>query len=142
MVTKMVNTRANQTLPKTMVATRPRIEEWVVPDEETFIARDRRTCDCALTYVHRKRHGALGVGIEIRLCCLAKKMEELAGLPPGTFFFAMDFKPTWKWDCNAMQKRHVRQSDGSIVEEETRLGNPPRWLRERMEKKNIKIRNL
>ena len=110
--------------------------------EEDFIARDRRTCDCSLTYVHRKRHAALGTGIEIRLCCLAKKVEELAGLPAGTFYFAMDFVPSWEWDCDGMQKTQQILSDGSVVDKEVRRGNPPKWLKERMDKKGIKVKNF
>ena len=116
--------------------------DFAVGTEEDFIARDRRTCDCALTYVHRKRHAALGTGIEIRLCCLAKKVEELAGLPAGTFFFSMDFEPTWEWDCDAISKTQETLPDGSIVEKETRLGNPPKWLRNRLDKKGITVKNL
>jgi len=113
----------------------------VLPTEEDFIARDRRTCDCELTYVHRKRHSALGTGIEIRLCCLAKKVEELAGLPSGTFFFAMDFEPTWEWDCDSEHVTKKVLPDGTIEEKTYILGNPPKWLQKRMEQKGIKIRN-
>ncbi len=144
----MTELRASQTLQKTKVKTEvvektiPDIQDGKSPDEEIFIARDRRTCDCALTYVHRKRHAALGVGIEIRLCCLAKKVEELTGSPPGTFFFAMEFEPTWTWDCDTIQKKRRTLPDGSVVMEEGRLGNPPKWLRKRMVNKGIKIKNL
>ena len=110
--------------------------------EEDFISRDRRTCDCELTYVHRKRHGALGTGIEIRLCCLAKKVEEMAGLPAGAFFSTFDFEPSWEWDCDSMHTTEETLSDGSTVKNEYRLGNPPRWLKERMDRKGIKIKNL
>jgi hypothetical protein len=112
------------------------------PTEEDFIQRDHRTCDCELTYVRRKRHAALGTGIEIRLCCLAKKVEELAGLPPGTFFFSMDFEPSWEWDCTAPQKVEHQQPDGSVVTEMHQAGPPPRWLKERLEAKGIPIKNL
>ncbi len=112
------------------------------PTEEDFISRDRRTCDCPLTYVHKKRHAALGTGIEIRLCCLAKKVEEMAGLPEGTFFLAMEFEPTWEWDCDTMQKTSRNMADGSVVEEEIRLGNPPTWLKRRFDKKGIRVKNL
>ncbi|KKK70676.1 hypothetical protein LCGC14_2921600, partial [marine sediment metagenome] len=85
---------------------------------------------------------ALGTGIEIRLCCLAKKVEEMAGLPEGTFFLAMEFEPTWEWDCDTMQKTSRNMADGSVVEEEIRLGNPPTWLKRRFDKKGIRVKNL
>lgn len=113
-----------------------------LPTEEDFIAHDRRTCDCELTYVHKKRHAALGTGIEIKLCCLAKKVEELAGLPQGTFFMAMDFEPTWVWDCDSEGVTKERDADGSIIEKRHRLGRPPEWLLKRMIAKGIEVRNL
>jgi hypothetical protein len=137
----MTDTRASQTL-KTAVKEKINLEDFIVPAEEDFIARDRRNCDCPLTYVHRKRHGALGTGIEIRLCCLAKKVEELAGLPPGTFFFAMDFEPTWTWDCEQINKKQRKLLDGSIEETFVKQGAPPKWLLKRMKQKGIKVRNL
>ena len=105
--------------------------------ERDIVQRDFRTCDCPLTYVVRKQHAALGTAIEVRLCCLAQKVEELAGLPAGTLFKVMEFKPTWEWDCDYQQKRTL--SDGTV--EEVRLGPPPRWLKERMDKKGIAVRN-
>jgi hypothetical protein len=110
--------------------------------EEDFIEHDRRTCNCELTYVHKKRHAALGVGIEIKLCCLAKKVEELAGLPAGTFFWTMDFKPSWEWDCDQMNTVKRRTEDGSVVEEYVRQGRPPQWLLDRMQAKGIEVKNL
>ena len=117
------------------------IERLFVATEEDFINRDHRQCDCPLTYVHRKRHAALGTGIEIRLCCLAKKVEEIAGLPPGTFFFAMDFEPTWDWDCEQIMESYKRKPDGSVETIRRKLGPPPRWLRERLKQKGLPIHN-
>jgi len=134
----MVDTRVNQTLPK-----ETSIPSFVTKTtEEDFIAHDRRTCDCPLTFVHRKRHGALGTGIEIRLCCLAKKVEELAGLPEGTFFETFEFEPTWVWDCNSKHKTKRTLPDGSVEVKEVKLGKPPKWILRRMEKKGIKVKGL
>jgi hypothetical protein len=113
-----------------------------LPTEEDFIAHDRRTCNCELTYVHKKRHAALGLGIEIKLCCLAKKVEELAGLPPGTFFWAMDFQPSWEWDCDQMNTIRRRDEDGSIIEEHVRQGPPPPWLLKRLQDKGLSVHGL
>lgn len=113
-----------------------------MPVEEDFITLDHRTCDCELTYVHRKRHAALGTGIQIRLCCLAKKVEELAGMPPGSFFKVIEFEPTWVWDCDKPQQCNHRQPDGSIVTEMNPLGPPPKWLLKRMQEKGIEVKNL
>lgn len=116
--------------------------EHELPTEEDFIDHDRRACNCALTYVHKKHHAALGVGIEIKLCCLAKKVEELADLPPGTFFWAMDFRPSWEWDCDKEWETKKREPDGSIIVTKGRLGPPPEWLLKRFEQRGITVHNL
>ena len=121
--------------------TRKELEQMSCVTEDDFRKRDHRLCDCEMTYVHRKRHGALGTGIEIRLCCLAKKVEEMAGLPEGTFFLSLDFDPSWIWDCRQQQCVRTKDVDGSIVETFRDLGEPPRWLRDRMDKKGLEIRN-
>lgn len=131
----MIDTRGNQTLQEIL-------DGLPLPSEEDFIQRDRRTCDCELTYVHRKRHGALGTGIEIRLCCLAKKVEEITGVPKGTFFAAFDFEPSWVWDCESLHKTKKTLPDGSVVTQEVKLGKPPQWLLKRLQKKGIKVKNL
>jgi hypothetical protein len=110
--------------------------------EEDFISEDHRTCDCPLTYVHRKRHAALGTGIQIRLCCMARFIEQQFDLPEGTFFRSIDFEPSWVWDCDHVSITSRQNADGSISQRAVRLGPPPRWLRERMEQKGIEIRNL
>jgi hypothetical protein len=110
--------------------------------EADFVARDRRTCDCELTYVHRKHHAALGTGVEIRLCCMAKFIEKSFGLEPGTFFFAMDFEPAWVWDCDAPQEIRRRDDDGAVVSEFRRLGPPPPWLLKRLRDKGVEVKNL
>lgn len=93
--------------------------------------RDYHTCDCPLPYVERKWNEALGLFAEIRLCCLARAVEALTGL---TLFETFEFDPLWEWDCDAM----VPERDGSLV----RRGPPPAFLRERMERKGILIKNL
>ena len=117
------------------------LEQMSCVTEDDFRTRDHRLCDCELTYVHRKRHGALGTGVEIRLCCLAKKVEELAGMPEGSFFLALEFEPSWDWDCEQLQAYNKVLQDGSEIEVFKELGEPPRWLRERMEKKGLPIAN-
>ena len=129
-------------ITKTAGPTYAELEQLYCSSEQDFASRDHRLCDCPMTYVHRKRHPALGRGIEIRLCCLAKKVEELAGLSPGTFFLSLEFEPSWDWDCDKEVVQHQRLPDGSIQEVYGRLGAPPRWLRERMEKKGLTIHNL
>jgi hypothetical protein len=118
------------------------LDALFTPAEQDIIERDHRTCDCELTYVHRKRHAALGTAIEIRLCCLAKKVEELSGVPRGTFFSSLDFTPSWEWDCDKPMTTEHQQPDGSIVTKMHKPGPPPQWLLERMQRKGIEVKNL
>ncbi len=118
------------------------LDKLFQPTVDDFRARDRRTCDCPLTYVHRKYHSAIGTGIEIKVCCMAKAIEKHLGLPPGTFFIAMDFEPEWEWDCSSVMKKERRLPDGSVEVTDVVLGAPPEWIKKRMDKKGIEIRNL
>lgn len=110
--------------------------------EEDFVRAEHRTCKCAMTYVHRKRHGALGTAVQIRLCCMARFIERQFGLPEGTFFAVIDFRPSWVWDCDHVSELEKTEPDGSKVLHKIRRGAPPRWLRERMVGKGIPIVNL
>ena len=113
----------------------------VLPDEQSFIDMDGRTCSCPLTHVHRKRHGALGQGIQVRVCCMARIVEERFGLEPGTLFQLFEFDPSWEWDCDAPIRKEYPNHDGSVTVIESTRGEPPRWLRERMEAKGLPIVN-
>lgn len=113
-----------------------------LPAEEEIIERDFRTCTCALTYVVRKRHGALGSAVEIRVCCMAKEVERMAGLPEGTFFNAMNFTPSWDWDCDQVSVTESKNPDGSVECHRHVLGAPPKWLLDRLVEKDRPIHNL
>jgi len=111
---------------------------------EDFRQRDRRSgCDCEIPSVLRKYHGALGVGTEIRLCCIAKALEKLAGVPEGTFFLALEFAPEWDWDCEAdMHYSAGRNPDGTAIWATKKTGKPPNWLLKRLKEKKRPIHNL
>ena len=98
---------------------------------EEVLHRNYKYCDCEIPHVARKWHAALGVFVEIRLCCLAKAVEKLTG---ESFYEAFEFEPEWVWDCNEM----TRKQDGSM----RRKGNPPTWLQKRMLERGIEIKNL
>lgn len=121
---------------------RKQLEQLYCATEEDFRSRDHRLCDCPMTYVVRKFHGALGRGMEVRICCLAREVERRFDLSEGTFLLSLDFEPTWEWDCERMQKEVKTLNDGTVEERLVKTGKPPRWLRERMEKKGIPIHNL
>jgi hypothetical protein len=109
--------------------------------EQDFLALDGKTCDCPITHVHQKRHGALGRGIRVRVCCMARVVEEHFGLEPGTLFQVYDFEPSWEWDCKKAICKEYTHPDGSVSVIESTLGEPPNWLRVRMAEKGIPILN-
>jgi len=108
------------------------IEERLPTVEEIRSVDKRSTCDCPMPFVHRKWHRALGTFAELRLCCMARKIEEVLGIPQGTFYKAIDFEPTRVWDEGQM----VDDTQGGMKP----LGEPPKWLKMRMENKGIKTR--
>ncbi len=100
-----------------------------------LMAGDRRAeCNCPMPYVHRKWHKALGIFSEIRLCCMARLVEEKLGLDPGTIYKVVDFEPTAEWDCDEL----IDDAESG----KTKRGAPPQWLKQRMDNKHIKIKNL
>lgn len=102
---------------------------------EQAFHRDYRACTCAMPMVSRRWNEALGTFVTIRMCCLARAVEELTG---QKLYEVEHFPPRWEWDCNARKLREY--PDGT--KEETIQGPPPRWLRERMEAKGIPIKNM
>ena len=94
----------------------------------SLIQRDYHTCDCEMPYIERKWNDALGVFTEIRLCCLAKAVQELTGI---VLYEVFEFQPVWEWNCN----------DIVIGEDGTRhlRGCPPKFMLERFAKRNIRV---
>lgn len=90
--------------------------------------RDYHTCDCEMPYVERKWSEAIGVFTEIRLCCLAKAVEELTGLK---LFEVFRFTPLWTWKCLEL----VSQPDGTWGAR----GCPPEFMLERMKERGIVV---
>lgn len=93
--------------------------------------RDYHTCMCPMPYVERKWSESIGVFTEIRLCCLAKAVEQLTGLK---LFEVFEFTPLWTWDCLEM----VAQPDG--VSKAPR-GCPPEFMLARMKERGILVRH-
>ena len=83
----------------------------------------------------KKWNDALGTFVAIRLCCLAKAVEELLGL---NLYEVHEFTPRWVWDCNTIESKTL--PDGTV--EQIEKGPPPQWLKERMLQKGIPILNL
>lgn len=101
---------------------------------ESIRAEDKRAkCDCPMPFVRRKWHRALGTFVELRLCCMARLLEEKLGLPEGTVYKVFEFEPTMEWD-----EMEVVQ-DGKTGEMRFR-GEPPKWLKQRMDKKGIRTK--
>lgn len=108
-----------------------------LPSEEAFKHLDRRTCDCEKPIVMRSAMPMVGTGVLLRLCCLAKEIEQRFGFPPGTFYQVYEFPPSWEWDSESQSVTREVGPDGVEVENVHLLGQPPAWIQERMTRKGI-----
>jgi hypothetical protein len=85
--------------------------------------------------VSRKWNDALGVFVGIRLCCLARAVEELTG---QTLYEVFEFDPKWQWDCNELHQSEALDGTVEMVER----GNPPKWLLKRFRERGVEVLNL
>lgn len=104
---------------------------------EQVFHQNHRHCSCAMPMVSKKWNDALGTFVVIRLCCLARAVEELTG---QKLYEVYEFDPRWVWDCKELHQ-HVSEGDNSTVELIER-GPPPAWLLDRMRAKGIEVLNL
>ena len=102
---------------------------------EQVFHNDFRRCDCEMPMVTKKWNDALGTFVAIRLCCLAKAVEKLTG---QKLYEVYEFDSKWEWDCNQLEQ--CQMPDGTVEMREK--GQPPRWLRKRLEEKGKPIHNL
>jgi hypothetical protein len=105
---------------------------------DALFKRDYHTCDCAWPHISRAWGGAVGVYREIRLCCMAQALEQLMGLPAGTFYFSAEFTPLFSWD--AKEEVKIEKADGTIEVRER--GAPPDWMLQRMQQRGIEVQGL
>ena len=108
-----------------------------LPRFEQIFHKPFRHCDCEMPMISKKWNEALGTFVALRLCCLAKAVEELTGLK---LYEVYEFSPRWDWDCAEIQQAADPDGTNAIVFRPR--GEPPKWLKERMQKKGIRIYNL
>ncbi len=102
---------------------------------EAFHDAVRKECDCAIPSVQRKWNDFLGTMQDLRLCCMAKALEELTEIPMTAVYY---FEPKMEWDCGEELVKEAE--DGTKT---TRLrGAPLKWMLKRMAEKGIEPRNL
>ena len=102
---------------------------------EQVFHRDHRYCDCEMPMTSKKWNDALGTFVCIRLCCMAKALEESTG---KKLYEVFDFDPRSVWDCTELHQSDAGDGTVQMVER----GNPPPWLLERFQKKGIEVVNL
>ena len=102
--------------------------------EQAFHAH-HRYCDCAMPMTQKKWNDALGTFIVIRLCCMARAVEELTGIE---LYQVFDFPARWVWDCTELHQAEGPEGTVEMVER----GAPPDWLLARFREKGIEVRNL
>jgi hypothetical protein len=101
---------------------------------EQCFHRNHRYCDCAIPMTQKKWNEALGTFVVLRLCCMARSLEKLTGIPMMEVF---DFPPGWVWDCDEL---HQCETEGTVTMKPR--GVPPQWLQDRMKAKGIEIKNM
>lgn len=108
-----------------------------LPSEEAFKHLERGTCACEKPISWRGTVPPAGTGVVLKLCCMAKELEQLLGLPPGTFYQVYEFPPSWVWNSAQESVTREKGPDGAEVEVRHVRGKPPKWIQERMKRKNI-----
>ena len=103
---------------------------------EQVFHQNFRHCDCEMPMISKKWNDALGTFVAIRLCCMAKALEELTG---KTLYEVYEFDPKWEWDCEGLHQCEDMISGTTTY---VQRGKPPKWLLERMQKKGIEVKNL
>jgi len=106
------------------------------PRFEQVFHQDFRHCDCEMPMVTKKWNEALGTMVAVRLCCLAKAVEELTG---KRLYEVHEFDPRWEWDCDQIQECADPDGSNSVVYRPR--GEPPKWLAARLKKKGLPIHN-
>lgn len=102
---------------------------------EQIFHRDSKYCDCAMPMVSKKWNDAMGTFVCIRLCCMAKALEQLTGM---SLYEVFHFQPKWQWDCEEM----IEKTDVTGTIQLVKRGPPPSWMAKRMKDKGIHIKGL
>lgn len=108
---------------------------------EQVFHKDHRDCDCEIPMVTKKWNDALGRMVNIRLCCMAKLVDEIAerlGIDTRRVYEVFDFDPKWVWDCDELHESI--DLDGTVTKRPR--GNPPKWLAKRLRDKGLEIRGM
>lgn len=120
-----------------LTRTRPAIgSPEALAELEAIYQRDYHTCDCPWPHIERAWGGAVGIFREIRLCCMARALEQVMGVPEGTFYQTWDFTPSFEWDSAEIVREE--RPDGTVHEHAR--GEPPKWMLERMLAKGLTIK--
>ena len=98
---------------------------------EQAFHKDHRYCDCPIPMNLKKWNDALGRMTVLRVCCMAKALEDMTGIDLLQVF---EFEPKWVWDCDEMVER-----ENVLTGEQYKAprGLPPEWLEKRMKAKGI-----
>lgn len=64
--------------------------------QDAFNSPNKVKCDCPWPSVQRSGSQALGLVLDIDLCCLARAVEELTG---KKFYTLVEADPEFVWDC-------------------------------------------
>lgn len=103
---------------------------------EQAFHKDHRYCSCPMPMTQKKWNDALGRMVVLRICCMAKALEEITGIDLLQTF---EFEPKWEWDCDELvEKENSLTGEIDMVPR----GLPPLWLENRLVAKGITIHGL
>lgn len=143
-----------------------RHQELLPSWEEAYNSPEKVKCNCPMPHVQRSGSQALGLVLDIDLCCLAREVEKLTG---KKFYYLTVTKPVFQWDTQApagyqckycgdkvpgawsalvthMYDKHnqgdnhhqvIPPVEGTMY----KLGMPVRWMLKRMRQLGIPIKN-
>jgi len=112
--------------------------EW----QEAYNSPYKVKCDCEYPHVQRSGSQALGIVLDIDLCCLAQAVERLTG---ERYYRATYTEPVFNWNPDTLvemhpsDRRHLNCDNcyTDDIEEEGhvgKLGTPPPWMARRLDK--------
>ena len=95
--------------------------------QEAYNSPLKVKCDCPVPHVQRSGIQAMGLVLDIDLCCLAREVEKLTG---KKFYYLTVTQPAFFWDSN---ERVDDKQQGTTRPR----GWPVKWMRDRLQRFRI-----
>lgn len=94
------------------------------------IRNEHKECDCPLPILKKAYNDYIGTAVVIRFCCALKALVELTG--NDKIYSVREYEPHGTWRTNDIIEDHRTK--------ELRFrGEPPPWLQDRLDRKNLPV---